>query len=616
MIGNANAAESKSAAKDVILVLDASGSMWGKIKGKAKITIARDVIKKMLKTWNKDTRLGLLAYGHRRKGDCKDIQQIVPVSLVNAKNIMLKLKKISPKGKTPLSAAVKQAAEILKYTEDRATVILISDGKETCNVDPCKLGTELEKKGVDFTAHVIGFDVNKKKDIAQLKCLANNTGGKFFTAKNAAGLATAINKVVKAAEKEKTGLMISALKTKGGTPLSADWNLYDPSKKRIAYKYNTKKAFFELAPGKYRIQAKVGSASGDKEITIEKDKTTNELLILGAGQLDLKTVMIKGGSNLSANWQILKKNVDNSFKKIAYTYNSKNYKVTVPAGKYTVNVKISSSEKSEVVQVKAGETTNHTIILGSGRIVLSAILNTGGAVVSTNWQIFETLKNDLGKVKKVAYTYNSKAFAIILAAGKYQVEAKSGNAIKSEIIEVIAGKSIDHTVNLAAGRVALTAVMAPGGSKLSTNWNVFELNPDGKPGKKVTYTYNSKIFNMTLPAGKYIAQAISGKASKSLELVISEGKVTTLEVDLQAGNVNLNAKMAGALVNANWNITNAVKNDLGKYKKITYSYNRKSFNVMLPAGKYIVTVTAQKKTANLEIDVPAGKTTNFNIEIK
>ena len=63
-------------------------------------------------------------------------------------------------GKTPLTDAVKQAAEALKYTEDKATVILITDGLETCSADPCALAKELEQSGVDFTTHVVGFDVS------------------------------------------------------------------------------------------------------------------------------------------------------------------------------------------------------------------------------------------------------------------------------------------------------------------------------------------------------------------------------------------------------------------------------------------------------------------------
>ena len=84
------------------------------------------------------------------------------------------------KGKTPLSAAVRFAAEKLKYTDTKATVILVSDGAETCNVDPCALGRELEAAGVDFTAHVIGFGLASDIESAGLKCLAEATGGRYF----------------------------------------------------------------------------------------------------------------------------------------------------------------------------------------------------------------------------------------------------------------------------------------------------------------------------------------------------------------------------------------------------------------------------------------------------
>ncbi|WDR03732.1 hypothetical protein PSQ19_06665 [Devosia algicola] len=67
---------------------------------------------------------------------------MVPPGQNNAEAITTAAKSISPKGKTPLSAAVRMAAETLKYTEDKATVILITDGLETCDVDPCALGSE------------------------------------------------------------------------------------------------------------------------------------------------------------------------------------------------------------------------------------------------------------------------------------------------------------------------------------------------------------------------------------------------------------------------------------------------------------------------------------------
>ena len=182
-----------------MLVLDASGSMWGQIGGKAKIAIARDAVGSMLNDWQGGD-LGLMAYGHNRKGDCNDIQVLQPVGAADANAIRRQVNAINPKGMTPISAAVRQAAEQLRFTEQKATVILVSDGEETCNADPCALGKELEAMGVDFTAHVIGFDIARgSKADQQLQCLASNTGGRYLQASDAASLNRALGEVAQAA---------------------------------------------------------------------------------------------------------------------------------------------------------------------------------------------------------------------------------------------------------------------------------------------------------------------------------------------------------------------------------------------------------------------------------
>ncbi|MCP5048964.1 MAG: VWA domain-containing protein [bacterium] len=179
----------------IMLVLDASGSMWGKIEGKTKIEIAREVIAEFLKKLDPNVEIGLVVYGHRKKGDCKDIETLIPIGKSTASKIISTVNKINPKGKTPLSHAVQHAAKELRHTEMRATVVLVSDGVETCDADPCKIGKELAMSGVDFTAHVIGFDV-KGEDQVGLRCLASNTGGLFLPAANAGELLNAFTKVV------------------------------------------------------------------------------------------------------------------------------------------------------------------------------------------------------------------------------------------------------------------------------------------------------------------------------------------------------------------------------------------------------------------------------------
>lgn len=182
-----------------MLVLDASGSMWGQIGGKAKIEIAREAVGSMLATWPASQQLGLMAYGHRSKGDCADIQMLKAPGPLDKASLSQAVNALQPKGMTPISASVRMAAEHLKFSERKATVILVSDGEETCHADPCALGKELEKLGVDFTAHVVGFDIDKNpKAKAQLQCLASSTGGRYLDAKDAGELNKALREVAQA----------------------------------------------------------------------------------------------------------------------------------------------------------------------------------------------------------------------------------------------------------------------------------------------------------------------------------------------------------------------------------------------------------------------------------
>lgn len=183
------------AEQDVILVLDGSGSMWGQIEGEHKISIAREVVGQVMDDLPEDQRLGLVAYGHNREADCTDIEEVVAVG-TDRDAVRSAVEAINPKGKTPLSAAVQFAAEKLSYTESKATVILVSDGRETCDLDPCAVGNALEQAGIDFTAHVIGFDVVEQADQEQLQCLAENTGGTYLNASSAEELSEALEETV------------------------------------------------------------------------------------------------------------------------------------------------------------------------------------------------------------------------------------------------------------------------------------------------------------------------------------------------------------------------------------------------------------------------------------
>ena len=173
LLASATAAHADKA----IIVLDASGSMWGQIGGEAKIAIARETLADGAQVGARRSRARLHGLWPPRQGKLRRHRADRAAGRRNRRlRSPTAANALSPKGKTPISDAVRQAAENLRYTEEKATVILITDGLETCDADPCAVATELEKAGVDFTAHVVGFGLSSEEG-QQVACLAENTGG-------------------------------------------------------------------------------------------------------------------------------------------------------------------------------------------------------------------------------------------------------------------------------------------------------------------------------------------------------------------------------------------------------------------------------------------------------
>ncbi len=244
-----------------ILVLDGSGSMWGQIDGTAKITIAQGVVADLLVTLPAEQHLGLTVYGHRRKGDCSDIETLVAPGPDTRADIAQAVKTIKPKGKTPMADAVVEAARALRHTEEPATVILVSDGIETCAPDVCAVARALEQSGVDFTAHVVGFDVSDAEARAQFQCMADSTGGQFLSATDAASLSAALQQVSVAAPKPEPApkpgkIRFSALEKFGQTTRAPEvvWEIFAEDGSIAMDAVQTQFGETELPAGAYRVQ--------------------------------------------------------------------------------------------------------------------------------------------------------------------------------------------------------------------------------------------------------------------------------------------------------------------------------------------------------------------------
>ncbi|WPB83944.1 vWA domain-containing protein [Sediminicoccus rosea] len=183
---------------ETIVILDMSASMWGRIGDQPKLEIAREAVRGMFARFPAGSRVGLMAYGHRRAGQCSDIQMLFLPGPVDVAAAGAALDRLTARGRTPLTDSVRQAAAALRVAERGGTIILVTDGIETCGGDPCALAAELEAANAGFTAHVIGFDLRTPSERARVACIAERTGGLFVPAANPEELADALTRATEA----------------------------------------------------------------------------------------------------------------------------------------------------------------------------------------------------------------------------------------------------------------------------------------------------------------------------------------------------------------------------------------------------------------------------------
>ncbi len=270
----------------VTIVFDGSNSMWGQVDGRPKIEIAREALAELVSGWRPDSRLGLMAFGHRRESDCTDIETLRPPGPNDPLKFVLAVGGITPRGKSPITAAVRQAAAELDSTNAPATVVLFSDGVETCDADPCALAAELEQSGIGFTAHVIGFGV--EGDDEQLSCLAQATGGLYLEATNERELSRALATVRTAAtEPEKSNIVVlEAVSSRTGERIrtGVSWRVISlDSEEAVPLVAGISSPSLPLDAGKYMVEARAGDAVGRSEIVVRQGQASRVEVVIDAG---------------------------------------------------------------------------------------------------------------------------------------------------------------------------------------------------------------------------------------------------------------------------------------------------------------------------------------------
>lgn len=182
----------------LVLVLDSSGSMKEKVGGKTKISIAKSSLNTVVGKLPATAQVGLRVYGatvfdKSQSGACTDSQLVVPIGTTNRPQLLAQIAMYKPYGETPISYSLQQAAGDLGH-EGRRTILLVSDGEETCKADPCKTAAAITKNNINVKIDVVGLAVSGKIR-SQLQCVAKRGNGSYYDANSAGDLEDSLDKL-------------------------------------------------------------------------------------------------------------------------------------------------------------------------------------------------------------------------------------------------------------------------------------------------------------------------------------------------------------------------------------------------------------------------------------
>ncbi|MEO0544215.1 MAG: PAN domain-containing protein [Pseudomonadota bacterium] len=593
------------AADKAIIVMDASGSMWGQIDGKTKIEIARETLGTVLSTVPTDLELGLIAYGHREKGQCSDIEEVVSVGTGNRSQITDAVNGFNPKGKTPLTQAVRQAAESLRYTEDKATVILVTDGIETCEADPCAAATELENAGIDFTAHVVGFGLSEEEG-QQVACLANNTGGDFILADNANELGEALTKTVVAPPP---------------SPPAPEFVLLDGMEDGIDRPGSDYRSFDLTAPAPALCQAtcrdeqqcvawtfvKPGVQGANARCWLKNPQpaqVANDCCISGvfekeveAQPAEVRAVLTPGGPPVEGGrWDVT--NLDTNERKTVYptVLNEE-----LAPGNYRITYRVNRVEKAIDFTVADGTPANGEIVLNAGVVSLEVAYQEGEPITKD-----VSIRLETGQTTgDTQYgTYNA-----VVPAGPATVTVRSGRAEQTFNVDVIAGEALARTLILPAGRVTASSTFTPGGETVpDARYRIKEAKASLTGDQKVIETQYGKS-NVILPPGDYIMEVGAGRASGELPFTVKQNELTEMVVPIDAGVVGVSAPGARVI-----RVLTKPSAMTGRQVSLEVRYDE-TMQLVLNSGTYVATaeIGEDKTLLEKEFTITAGQRTDVTL---
>jgi Ca-activated chloride channel family protein len=552
LAGLAQAAEPPT----TVVIFDGSGSMWGKLDGErsSKLVMARDAVRKGLARTAPGTLVGLMSFGHRRGGDCQDTETLIKPAPLDIERVMAPLETLNPRGRGPLTKALREAGALLGAKSAPASIVLLHDGPDNCEQDPCTVIGELKQAHPDVRVSVVSIGLSAE-DARGMACLPQETGGQHYQVANTAEITAALDEalatratppptapqppppapVTKAppAPPGRPGLQLSAMLTKGAPAVAL--------------------------PVHWEIRR-----AGEKGAPLWEGTTPAPLLVL-------------------------------------------------PTGRYDIDVRSGLIAQHVVAEAVEGEARALGVVLEAGTLALAE--GTTGARTLDGTVVSLARIEGAGTPKSVILQHIEPEIA--LAPGTYLVSVTAGTLRIERPVGIVAGQRVTLAGSLALGTVELSALTAKGGKGVDRIvYSVLEDDPDAPQGRREIARSAAPTPSFRLPAGTYYVVARAGMAEARERISVRAAETQRHQLVLDAAQLDLSVRVAGGRLTGEGPITHAIER-LGGASPETVSGNGASASFDLGAGRYrlVTRVGLGNVAAERELKLSPGQTEHIDVDL-
>lgn len=616
-----------------VIIIDGSGSMWGKLGRMTKMQLTQLALARALPDIAPLIDLGLVSYGHRRKRNCSDIEVIADPGRNSTATLFGYINALRPRGKTPITSALEAAADAIQYRSRPGTIVLLSDGYENCRRDPCAVANLLRKKAVNLTIHVIGLGL-KSVDHRRIQCIAKKGGGRLLVVSNIDELENAListlgqlgasptprvvshkHNSTPPIPQDPPGMLLRALIAANGPPLlkGLKWRVYrgnyDQPGDEI-YAGAAPQPAITAKPGKYTIEVKMGLASARREITVGSKRLISVAIPLNLGRLRLSaladdkrqpldrvtyTISKKLGAKTTEPWQILA------------TSREKEPEYYLPAGHYTISAEQGLARVKRDIAIRVGETSVHRLLLNVGKLRLWASERAKASPLDQMlFLVYEDDPDAPNGYREVARSAaNRPTFA--LPAGSYQVIARRGTAEQRERVTVTPGTLNTKRIALRSSTLQATAYIAGDDKPLRDRiaYKIFRLKKNGDAAPIPMAQTSQPLPSLNLKAGRYRVVGKLGQINveTSVDVRLRPGELKRIQLNYAAGRVVLKLPPSLADIDDHhvaWRLNDQSGHEL-------WATNIPNPRVLLASGRYNVVASLGGHSYKATFSLLAGE---------